>query len=156
MDNAVQAIMMAFGVFVLVIALSIAVYMFTQVTSIAENLLYFADRTNYYESMQDIYNNENISREDRYVDLDTIIPTLYRYYKENFCVKIYDATDSNATSPKLVQIFDVDLENNVGQAVRDEQAKDYSVDSAKKINYALKKIYNDDSKEKKKKSRLFY
>ena len=51
-ENATHALMMAFGLFVLIIALSISVYMFTQVTYIAERLIYFSDSTNYYDSIK--------------------------------------------------------------------------------------------------------
>ena len=152
MDNAVQAIMMAFGIFVLVIALSLAVFMFSQVTAISERLLYFADKTNYYETVEIDENKRKNELEDiktnraRYVDIDTIIPTLYRYYKENFCVKIYDARNPEEGN-KLIQIFDVDLENNVEKAIRDNDAASYSTERDKKEHYALKTVYNDSRKQ---------
>ena len=61
--------------------------------------------------------NNNISTTEiqsditkRTVDVETIIPTLYRYYKENFAVQIYNK------SGKLVQIFDVNIEGKVRKA----------------------------------------
>lgn len=143
MDNAVEALMIAFGLLVLVIALSVSVYMFSQVTYVAENLLYFSDKTNYYDSIQyDKKANAQINKTvERYVNVDTIIPTLYRYSKENFCVKIYDARDIN--NSKLIQVFDINLENKVRRAVADDEAKVGATKNEQKINYAYKMIYNN-------------
>ena len=142
-ENATHALMMTFGLFVLIIALSISVYMFTQVTNIAEKLIYFSDSTNYYDSIK--YDKSSDTSEiditERYVNTDTIIPTLYRYDKENFCVKIYDATNGT-TQPKLIQIFDRNLENNVNIAVSDSKATASSSDKSSITNYAYKSIFN--------------
>ena len=43
------------------------------------------DKTNFYE-----YTEGNEMPEGRKVSAETIIPTLYRYYKENFMVRIYE------------------------------------------------------------------
>ena len=95
MENAEKAMMMAFAVFVLVIALSLAIYLFSKVTVTSEQLAFYSDSTIYYDNVEldktafaadvdsDIKNGTG-----RIVSVETIIPTLYRYYKENFCVKI--------------------------------------------------------------------
>ena len=88
MDNVVDALIMSFAMFVFVIALTATMYMFNQVATTSEIVLYVSDRTNYFENIEIDEANLNITT--RIVDLDTIIPTLYRYYKENFCVKICD------------------------------------------------------------------
>ena len=116
MDNAVQAIIMAFSAIVFVIAASLAMFMLNKISTTSQYLLYSADKTNYYDNIESSGDNQL----DRYVDADTIISTLYRYYKEDFCVKICDATDplaeTDSTKIKLVQIFDVNLEGKVRQA----------------------------------------
>ena len=127
MDNAVHAIIMAFSVIIFVIGLTVAVHMFSQVTTTSETLLYFSDETNYYDNVKLDTNEVN-----RIVDIDTIIPTLYRYYKESFCVKIYDA------DKELIQVFDVNLEGEVRQAAA-------SMNPTKKQN-ALNVTYNDKTK----------
>ena len=129
MEDVVHAMIMAFSVLVFVIGLSVVMYMFQQVTETSENILYYSDETNYYD---------NIKIEEghttRTVDTDTVIFTLYRYYKENFCVKIYDAP---AAGGELLQVFDVNLEGKVRQA---SAISDANVTAEQK---ALKKIYND-------------
>lgn len=115
-ENATSALNMAFAVIVLVIALSLAIYMFSMVASTSETLAFYSDSTIYYDNVElvkycsncsevnpskNVYcdNCGNIFTADedalvngtaRIVSAETIIPTLYRYYKENFCVKICD------------------------------------------------------------------
>ena len=106
MDNAVDAIKMAFGMLVFVIAMTAAIYLFNSATATTRVLLYAADKTNYYDNIE--IKNENIT--NRNVNIETIIPTLYRYYKENFAVQIYKKDGT------LVQIFDLNIEGIVRRA----------------------------------------
>ena len=152
-ENATHALMLSFGLIVLIIALSISMYMFGQVTNIAEKLIYYSDSTNYYDSIKfdsySYYNGPDVDQEkiipsvERYVNTETIIPTLYRYDKENFCVKIYDATEGKDNSPELIQIFDRNIENNVNRAVSDSKATDSSVEKSSITNYAYKQIFDN-------------
>lgn len=107
MENAVEAMKMAFGMIVFVIALSASMYLLNTATSTSKVLLYYADETNYLDNIN-INENSNITK--RTVTVDTIIPTLYRYYKENFAVQIYNKQG------KLIQIFDVNIEGKVRKA----------------------------------------
>lgn len=138
MDDAVQAITMAFAVLVFVIALSLAMLLIKQATNTSEILVQYSDLTAFYDNIQ-LDNNNGITETERVVGLDTVIPTLYRYYKENFCVKIYDGS-------KLLQIFDVNIETNLRSAIINTNASSTSDKVALKRDDALKKIYNDDSK----------
>lgn len=106
MENAIEAIKMGFGMLVFVIAMSAAMYLFTTASSTAKVLLYSADKTNYYDNIQ--VTSENVTK--RIVNIETIIPTLYRYFKENFAVQIYDRYGN------LTQIFDVNIEGKVRRA----------------------------------------
>lgn len=134
MEDAVHAMIMAFSVIVFIIGLTIAVYMFQQITSTADNLLYYSDRTNFYDNIELNMSDENALTK-RIVDMDTIIPTIYRYYKENFCVKIYDAKGG------LIQIFDVNLEGEV------RQASAVRTGSLTERQKALRTVYNDKNKQ---------
>lgn len=146
MDDVVQALTMAFAVIVFVIALSVSMYMFSQVTTTSEALSIYADSTRYYDNVK-FDKDSDITKKngtERIVSAETIIPTLYRYYKENFCVKIYDAEKN------LIQIFDVKLEGDVHNAVADTDANNNDPTIIKKpshiINNALTEVY--DNKEK--------
>lgn len=107
MENASDAIIMAGAVLIFVIALSLAMSVFTQARSTIDTVVYASDRTNYYEYMDmDISNNVK----NRIVGLETIIPTLYKYYKENYTVvflekngkgmKLYDTQTNQANWSK--------------------------------------------------------
>ena len=85
MDNALDALKIAFAVLVFVIALSISMKVFGQAKLVSDEVFYMTDKTNFYE-----YTSGDNSPDGRIVSGETIIPTLYRYYKENFNVIIKD------------------------------------------------------------------
>lgn len=139
MDDVVQAISIAFACIVFVIALSVSMFMFSQVTTTAEALALYADPTTYYDNVQLVEDETGKRGTERLVSTETIIPTLYRYHKENFCVKIYDASNN------LIQIFDVKLEGDVHNAVADTNAKKEE-NASQVVNNALNSVYDDKSK----------
>jgi len=83
MENAGDALKMAFAVIVFVMALSISIYMFTEARTAADLVLHKSDITRF---MDYIEGQDVIGTESRIVGLETIIPTLYKYYKENYTV----------------------------------------------------------------------
>ena len=105
MENAVDAVKMAFAMLVLVIALSTAIYALGITNNTVKSIIYMNDRTNFYDNLDVTADSKTY----RLVDSDTIVPTLYRYYKENFSVKIYD-------EDTLVQIFDINTEGEINKA----------------------------------------
>ena len=68
MENAVQALYMAFAVFILVIALSLSIYMFSQARETADIVLQSSDITQFLE-----YEEVGAGRDTRVVSLETII-----------------------------------------------------------------------------------
>lgn len=151
MENAEKAVMMAFAVFVLVIALSLAIYMFSEVTVTSEQLAFYSDSTIYYDNVEideaasDVYTDEDIKNGTvRIVSTETIIPTLYRYYKENFCVKIYGADDGTGKRD-LIQIFDVNLEGKVHGAAGDTHATSTATSPTHIENYAYNQAFNKEN-----------
>lgn len=81
MENAVDAFKIAFAVIVFVIALSLTMYMFTEAKATSDLVLHSSDVSEYIE-----YQEVGSGSESRVVGLETIIPTLYKYYKENYTV----------------------------------------------------------------------
>lgn len=142
MDDAVQAITMAFALMVFVMAMTISMMLIKQATSTSETLLKYSDLTSFYDNIKIEEGDEGL---ERIVGLDTVIPTLYRYYKENFCVKIYDATDGS-TQGQLMQIFDVNIETNLRTAIINTNAGTNNQNKDLVKDDALKRIYNDSSK----------
>lgn len=82
MENATHALIMAFSVMVLVIALTVSIVAFNNAKQTADIILYTKDETNYYEYQ----GSKGKQAENRIVGLETVIPTLYKYYKENYTV----------------------------------------------------------------------
>lgn len=139
MDDAVQALTMAFAVLVFVIALSISMMLINQARHASDVLTQYSDLTAFYDNIQ-LDDNEGITETERIVGLDTVIPTLYRYYKENFCVKIYDVNN------ELLQIFDVNIETNLRSAIVNTNAGTSKTDQELIKDEAYKEIYNNSSK----------
>ena len=114
MENVTQALYMAFGVLIFVLALSISIMSFSQVRATADILFQMRDRENYTKDDDDNYyffysSNEN--NENRVVGLETIVPTLYRAYNENYKV-IFKGNDMQ---PYF--IFKARKENDEGKLV---------------------------------------
>ena len=96
MENAVDALKIAFAAIVFVLALTIGIAVFTQARTASNVILHGQDSTEYYEYIRaGIYDDETgqwISTGDtRIVGIETVIPTLYRYYKENYTVVFLEA-----------------------------------------------------------------
>lgn len=101
MEDAVEALKIGFAVLVFVIALTIFFRMVNLVKSTSDIILYSIDKSNYYG-----YSDKG-ETEHRNVKLKDIIPTIYRYNKENYGVTIIDK-DGN-----VVARFDIETETNV-------------------------------------------
>ena len=82
MENASEALMMAFGVLIFVLALTVAINSFGQAREVSDLVIYTSDETNYYT--YEVATGG--TSQNRTVGLETIIPTLYKYYKENYTV----------------------------------------------------------------------
>lgn len=98
MDNAIDALKIAFAVLVFVMALTVTMRVFSQAKEVSDEVFYMADKTNFYE-----YTSDDRIPEGRIVSGETIIPTLYRYYKENFNVIILDANGKELCTFNLEQ-----------------------------------------------------
>lgn len=83
MENASDAIIMAGAILIFVMALTITMNVFSQVRATIDTVVYTTDETNYYEY---IGTEDNNGIKNRRVGLETVIPTLYKYYKENYTV----------------------------------------------------------------------
>ena len=88
MENAVDSLKLAFAVFVFIIALFLAMYMFTRARETADIVLQSSDITEFmdYTTLEDIETGGTTINSERIVGIETIVPTLYKYYKENYTV----------------------------------------------------------------------
>lgn len=81
MENAAEALKMAGAVMIFVLALSVIIFSFGQARQSADTILDYRDRETAYIDAQDYY---EISSIERKVDLETIIPSIFRAYLENY------------------------------------------------------------------------
>lgn len=100
-DNASQALYMAFGVMMLVIALTVAISIFSLARQTSDIVIQTADETSYYD--YETYSKNGTAGENRIVGMETVIPTLYKYIQENYSVIFLDGTsgydyNTNATA----------------------------------------------------------
>ena len=123
MENVTKALIMAFSMMMFVIGFSYSMYLINHLMSTSEVLLDTVSVSKYYDNIE-VESGENT----REVTVDTIASVLYRYYKENYTVKIYDGST-------LLQIFDVNLEGKIARAAADTKGVDKELVSLKKSIY---------------------
>lgn len=111
MENAVDALKIAFGMLVFVIALTLAFMVFSQATQTSTKMLFASDKTNYYT-----YSDEP-NQQGRIVGADVVISSLYRYYKESVVVRIVEG--DNTTE------FNTETDGGLSQRERKKRVNDW-------------------------------
>ena len=112
MENAVEALMLAFAVMMLVLALSLTIYVFSQARQTSELMLKLSDPTEYYEYYDYYSRDTNDALGNRIVGIETVIPTLYKYSKERYKVTFRKGsivqeepiTDENGDTVQLIKV----------------------------------------------------
>lgn len=106
MENAVEALKMGFAVLVLITALSLAIFSFTKVRETTDAITSGADIKKYYQQLSldatGVSNTNALS--SRIVGVETVIPTLYRYYKENYTILFYVGYNYDESTGKFSSI----------------------------------------------------
>ena len=119
MENASEALFMAFAVLVFVVALSIGISSFSLARQTTQAIVDRTDRDFDYKYISSTLNSEGKAMEIRTVGLETIVPALYRAYKENYIVRFYKE-ENGTTNPlniykrkvngKMVETNEINLE----------------------------------------------
>ena len=135
MENAVDALKMAGAVLLFVLAISVAIVSFGQARETADTILDYKDRETVYIDGNLYY---RATGTERTVGLETIIPTIYRAYIENYKI-VFEGLDEPIYTLKLsggqtITKYTIDLEtkktadgveiNNVALA-NDEQKSEF-------------------------------
>lgn len=136
MENASDAIIMAGAMLIFVIAITVAMTVFSQARATIDTVVYASDETNYYEYLNTSRDN-NVK--NRIVGLETVIPTLYKYYKENYTV-VFLKSDGNP-----LHLYDT--QTNAELWSGNEYDNDGTVSKYAPI---ISKYYGSDSTERKK------
>lgn len=117
MENAVEALKMAGSVLIFIIALSIAILFFSQSREAIDTLLKYTDRE--YATIEEnnrFYYLANIDDTQRYVGIETIIPSIYRAYAESYKIVfnfpdeyyLYKDLSTDETEKKVCKIDAID------------------------------------------------
>ena len=135
MENAVDALKMAGAVLLFVLAISVAIVSFGQAREAADTILDYKDRETVYIDGNLYYKTTGT---ERTVGLETIIPTIYRAYIENYKI-VFEGLNEPIYTLKLsgntkIDKYTIDLEtktttdgiqiNNVALA-NDEQKSEF-------------------------------
>ena len=112
MENAVDALKIAFAVFIFVLSLSIAFMAFSQAAQTSNKMLFASDPTNYYTY------TEMVPKEGRIVTADVVISSLYRYYKESIVVNIVNSSGK-------IETFNTATDGLNSQEKRKEKVEKY-------------------------------
>ena len=105
MENAADALKIAFVMFIFAIAITTTFSLISQAKSTADTVLYQSDETNFYE------HTETSDLGNREVSVTEIIPMLYRYYEESIGVTI---------KLKNGETYTFDLKNNESILLEDK------------------------------------
>ena len=122
MENAVDALKMAFAIFVFVIAIGIAFTVFFLFRIVDDEVLHYTDKTNYGKYVNESPGNYRI------VGLETVIPAIRRYVGDNegYSVRIqingtikyvFDGIEDENKNLSPTQI-ETNLENNLKEIIK--------------------------------------
>lgn len=107
MENAADALKMAGAVLLFVLAISIIILAFGQVRASADTIIDYRDRETSYIDGNYYYEESGNSRK---VGLETIIPSIYRAYLENYKI-VFEGLNSPIYKIGDTPKYSLDLEN---------------------------------------------
>lgn len=96
MENAADALKMAFAIFVFIVALSIVFSLMTKIKGTADTVLWYSDKTNYYDWAEE--NTDN----GRTVGEDVIISALYTIVEEKLYIQVKDGATTTTFAPSIL------------------------------------------------------
>ncbi len=117
MENAAEALKMAGAVFIFVLALSIIIFYFGQVRQVSDTILNYRDRETVYID-GDLY--YKTSGTERNVNLETIIPSIFRAYLENYKI-VFEF--QNSVNPEPIYIIKDSSGNDIKKYCLDLETK---------------------------------
>lgn len=130
MENSTRALLMAFSMMMFVIGFTFSMFMINKLLSTSSVLLNSVETTNYYDNIEVSSDSPTTTR---IVGVETIVPVLYRYYKENYAVRIVDNEE------KLIQLFDTSIDSQIADSVNYEGNEDKKKVSLRESIYNKKK-----------------
>ena len=95
MENAADALQMAAAVLIFVLALTIAINSFSQARQTAQLILDYNDREYDYTYVEQNIDGEGNLVTKRLVSLESMIPTIYKAYRENYKIRFVGLNESD-------------------------------------------------------------
>jgi len=102
MENAVDALHIAASVLIFVLALSISINAFGQARQTADMLVSYNDREYSYTYVEENTDGAGNVLTERLVGLDSIIPSIYKAYRENYKIVFRDS-ETSETAENLLE-----------------------------------------------------
>lgn len=123
MENATDALLIAFAILIFIIALSVSLTTLSQAKSTADIVLFSSDRTITQTPLGVQYDDEVAKQGGRIVGIDTVIATIARTSKEMFAVKIIEDSETyifeyNSKSRDVI-------ENEIKTFIKEHEGKEY-------------------------------
>ena len=131
MENAVDALKIAFGVLVFVIALTVAFALLSQAKATSDIMLFASDKTNYYT-----YSDEP-NQQGRIVGADVVISSLYRYYKESVVVRVYDKNNT------LIEEFNTETDGGLSQKERKKKVNEWIKENKSELDGTFLETFDE-------------
>ena len=109
MENASEALKIAFAVLLFVMALTLSISSFSQANEAVRNITTLRDRESQYTYVEP---SANLTRT---VGIETVVSTMYRSYKEN--IEIHFFQDDGVTVTPFALYNDTDIYGNITEQV---------------------------------------
>jgi len=139
MENGVEALKMASAVLIFVLAITITISAFTTATQALNRIFSVQDDDEYVKDAHGNYLNMVNFRLDggtREVGVETIIPSIYRAYKENYAIYFYDSAN---------QPFELYKNEKTGESVNYiDLEKEAHASAEAAINHINELLYAED------------
>ena len=132
MENAVDALKIAFGVLVFVIALTVAFALLSQAKATSDIMLFASDKTNYYT-----YSENAKNKNGRLVGADVVISSLYRYYKESVVVRVYDKNNT------LIEEFNTETDGGLSQKERKKKVNEWIKENKSELDGTFLETFDE-------------
>lgn len=149
MENAADALQMAAAVLIFVLALTIAINSFGQARQTAQLILDYNDREYDYTYVEQNVDEHGNLVTKRLVSLESIIPTIYKAYRENYRIVfdnlektgcfLYKKRQDNKNLPNygdFVEVYEIDMEQ--GGTLANEE---------RKLQFIMRILYGNDYKD---------
>ncbi len=123
MENAFDALKIAFAIIVFTLAIALSFSVISNIRHTSDVMFEADDKNKYYiDELNNITYITAGEDDNRTVGVETIIPTIYRYYKENFGVTIFDS------SLNPIARFDLETENIINNWQTNTEAMEAHID----------------------------